>query len=105
MSTDNVKLKDPHAILDYKWDFKPLTHAVTGATSDYLASAETILTATVTADTGLTVNSSAITDTGTSVSAWLSGGTAGTDYTVVCHFTTSASRTDDRSIVVQVIQR
>jgi hypothetical protein len=102
----NVKIKDPQAVLDYKWDFKPLTHGVEGAASDYLAAAETITAATVTAPTGLTVDSYSVTDTGTSVTAWISGGTVDTDYSVVCHITSSVTpRVDDRTLIVQVRQR
>jgi hypothetical protein len=102
MTTSNIFVKDPHAVLDYKWDFKPLTHGVAGATSDYLANGETVVTATVTPQAGLTVDSYSITDTGTSVTAWFSTSTADNEYTAVCHFTTSAGRTDDRSIIVAV---
>lgn len=105
MTTNNVFYKDPNAVLDYKFDWKGLTNGTDGATSDWLASAETISAHTVTASTGLTVDSSTLTDTNTSVTAWLSGGTAGQDYTVVCHITTSAARQDDRTITVHVQQR
>jgi len=105
MSTSNVKIKDPSAILDYKWDFKPLTHLVDGAASDYLDTAETIVTATVTASTGIVIDSSSITDSSTSVSAWISGGTDTTEYTIVCRIVTSSGRTDERSLVIRVTQR
>lgn len=92
--------KDSNAVLDYKFDFAAATNG-SGAT-DYLAAGETISTATITAETGITVNSSAKSDNDTSVVVWLSGGTAGTDYKVTCRIVTSASRTDDRSVVIQV---
>lgn len=96
-------LKDPNAVLDYKFDWKALTNG-SGA-SNWLASAETISTHTVTAEAGMTVDSSAQTDTNTSVTVWLSGGVAGRDYRVTCHIVTSAGRADDRSIVVRVEER
>ena len=106
MSTDRVFVKDPQAVLDYKFDWLPFTHGVDGAETDYLASGETITAAVVTAPTGITVDSYAITDTNTSVSAWISGGTADTDYEIVCHIHTSVTpRVDDRTIIVQVRQR
>ena len=65
----------------------------------------------VTASTGLTVDSSnknAVTIDGISysadtvVTAWLSGGTAGTEYTVTCKVTTSDSRTLEYSMIIPV---
>ena len=94
--------KDPNDVLDYKFDFAPLTNAVDGALSNWLAAGETISTKTVTADTGITIDSSSITDTNTSVTVWLSGGTAYTDYTITCKIVTSASRTVEKSILVEV---
>ena len=90
----NKFTKDPNAVLDYKFDW-----------AAWLASGETISTRTVTADTGLTVASSSITNTGTSVTVWLSGGTAGSNYNVLCRIVTSASRTDDRTMRIQVRER
>jgi hypothetical protein len=98
-------IKDPDAVLDYKFDWAPLTNGVSGAASDWLQSGETISDHTITATTGITVDSSSITDSNTSVTVWLSGGTAGTDYSIVCHITTSAEREDDRTIFIRVEQR
>ncbi len=83
--------KDPSAVLDYKYDW-----------SDWLAGGETISSKTVTAPTGITLDSSALADANTSVVAWLSGGTAGKYYDVVCRIVTSASRTDERTIRIRV---
>lgn len=85
----NKFVKDPAAVLDYKFDW-----------SDWLESGETISTRTVTAESGITVDSSSITDTNTSVTVWLSGGTAGVNYDVTCRIVTSASRTDERTIEI-----
>lgn len=90
----NVFTKDPDAVLDYKFDW-----------SDWLASGETISTHTITPETGITVDSSSITDTNTSVTVWLSAGTAGNVYDVACLITTSASRTDERTIKITCRQR
>lgn len=86
--------KDPSAVLDYKWDW-----------SDWLDADETIVTKTVTAPTGLTVDSSAITDAGESVTAWLSDGVDGQTYEVVCAIVTSDARTDARRMTVRVVER
>lgn len=90
----NVFTKDPDAVLDYKFDW-----------SDWLTGGETISTATITEGSGITVDSDSITDTSTSVTVWLSGGTAGTMYNVACLITTSASRTDERTIKIRCTER
>jgi hypothetical protein len=84
--------KAPAAVLDYQMDW-----------SNWLASGETISSADVTADAGITVNPNGK-STGTSggvVTFWLGGGTAGMSYIVTVTVTTNA-RTDSRSIQVQV---
>jgi len=105
--TDGIPyvIKDPSAVLDYKVDLAPLTNSRRGATSDWLASGETISSITVTADSGITVDSSSITDTDTSATVWLSGGTAGSEYDIAVEITTSASRTDERTFRVKVADR
>jgi len=100
-------VKDPDAVLDFTFDFAPLTNGREGAGSDWLdtANSEVISTHTITAETGITVDSSSQTDTNTSVTVWLSGGTAGTTYTVACKIVTDASRTEERSIKIYVKER
>lgn len=85
-------LKDPSAVLDYVFDW-----------TEWLATGETIDNYTITADTGITVDSSTE-DTG-KVTVWLSGGTAGINYKVACKITTSAGRTDERTIWIKVVER
>ena len=93
-------LKDPSAVLDYVFDW-----------TEWLATDETIAVdsetgeklITITADTGITVDSPTE-DTG-KVTVWLSGGTAGINYKVACLITTSAGRTDERTIWIQVQER
>lgn len=92
MSLDTKYLKDPDAVLDYMFDW-----------SDWLASGETIISHTITAETGIVVDSS--TESAGKVTVWLFGGTARTDYRVSCLITTSAGRTDERSIMIQVEDR
>ena len=95
--------KDPDAVLDYVFDWAPLTNE--RGRSDWLASGETISTRTIVAAAGITVDSSSITEAGKSVTVWLSGGTAGVNYGVTCRVTTSQSRTDDRTMTVMVRER
>ena len=84
-------VKDPDAVLDYEFDW-----------SQWLAVGETIASKTVTV-TGVTLDSSPNDDT--SVVAWVSGGTVGTSATVACEITTSAGRTDERSIKLRIAER
>ena len=85
-------LKDPSAVLDYVFDW-----------TEWLATVETITDYTITADTGITVDSS--TEDAGKVTVWLSGGTAGINYKVACLITTSAGRTDERTIWIKVTDR
>lgn len=84
-------VKDPDAVLDYEWDWA----AWLGA--------DTIASHTVTAEAGLTVDSSEATTT--AVTAWLSGGSVGMSYAVTCHVVTAAGREDDRTVTVTVMER
>lgn len=109
MTNSNIFIKDPGAVLDYIWDWKAATNGTDGADGDWLEAGETISTHTITitpAGTGaLTKDSSSITGVNTSVTAMLSSGADGVDYTVTCHIVTNQGRTDERSIVVQVRNR
>lgn len=82
-------VKDPGAKLDYTFDW-----------SQYLADGETIQSQTVTVPNGLT--ESLVSANDTAVTVWVEGGTADTDYDVVCQVTTSAGRIDERTIIIQV---
>lgn len=84
--------KDPDAVLDYSWDW-----------SQWLEDGETIASYEVTVPSGLTLDDSDQQDG--IVTAWLSGGTAGSGYAVVCHVVTSIGREDDRSISIRVTER
>jgi hypothetical protein len=81
--------KDPDAVLDYGWDW-----------SDWLEGGEIISTYLVTVPSGITKDSDSKTDS--IVTAWLSGGTLGEIYTVLCHIVTDAGREDDRTIYVAI---
>ena len=100
---NNQFVKDPGATLDYVIDLKPLTHGRAGAKSDYLEADETISTHSVVADNGITVASSAESDG--AITIWLSGGQDKKTYQVTATFTTNKSRTDKRTILVEVRKR
>lgn len=85
---------DPDAVLDYAWDW-----------SSWLETDDTISDHTVDADAGITVDSSAITDSNTTVTVWLSGGTVGTTYSVTVHVVTADGREDDRTNTFTVRER
>ena len=87
--------KDPDSTLDYTADFSTYLTAIT----------DTIASASVIVPTGITLDSS--TNTTTSVTAWLSGGTAGTEYKITYRITTASvpARIDDRSIYVRVVEK
>lgn len=84
--------QDPTDDLDYSFDW-----------TSWLATGETITTATVTADDGLTIHDES--NTTSVVTFWASGGTANGRYAVHCHVTTSEGREATRSLFLSVIPR
>lgn len=84
--------KDPDAVLDYIFDW-----------SEWLATSETISTSVMTVSPGLTLDSD--NHVSTQATAWVSGGTPGTPYTLANKITTNQGRTDERSITIRVTNR
>lgn len=85
--------KDPDATLDYTIDWTEWLSAID----------DTISTSTWVAQAGLTVDSD--TNTTTTATAFVSGGTAGTTLTLTNRITTAGGRTDDRSITLKIVER
>ena len=87
-------LKDPNAILDYKFDW-----------SNWLEAGEIIASHVIVVSTGITKDSSSNDDD--SVTVWLSGGSAGVSYNVTCRITTDTlpARVEDRTMKIQVVER
>lgn len=83
--------KDPDAVLDYSIDW-----------SDWL-DADTISTSTWTVETGLTKGT--VSNTTTLTTVWLSGGTAGTSYSVSNRIVTAGGRTEDRTFYIEMRER
>ena len=83
--------KDANAVLDYTIDWT------------LWLDSDTISTSVWSADSGITIDSSS-SDT-TSATVWLSGGTAGTVYMVTNRITTAAGRTDDRRLLIRVVDK
>lgn len=100
-------VKDPDAVLDYKFDWMASTNG--SGSSDWLAALETIASHTITISPvtvpPLVADSSTETDTDTSVTVWLSGGLAGEEYKVECEVVTSGSRTDERTMKIKCEER
>lgn len=90
--TDNVFTKDPHATLDYGFNW-----------SDWLETGESISSYTITSACGITKASDS--NTSASVIVWLSGGAVGTRYDVACKITTNKNRIDERTIKIDVKNR
>lgn len=100
-----IGYKDPHAVLDYGFLWQ-----------DWLEPSESISSHTITADAGITVNSSAVNGSpmtidgishkaGSVITVWLSGGTDGTSYVVACRVSTTFGRTDERSMKISIKNR
>jgi hypothetical protein len=96
-------IKDPVENLDYMWDWAPLTSEQPGADSDWLQSGEIIVSHTITTTPGITFSNDLHTDT--QVQVWLSGGTVGTSYIIVCLILTNHGRTSVRRITIKIQER
>lgn len=83
--------KDPSANLDYKIDW------------ELWLAGDTISSSQWTVATGVTKGSE--TNTTTTATVWISGGTAGSRYTITNRITTAAGRIDERSIILRVLDR
>lgn len=94
MSTDERPIypKDPDDVLDYGWDWR-----------DWLSENEVIVTSTMIASPGITVDSS--TNSEFATVAWLSGGTAGRPYELTNRIFTNQGRTTDRTMTIRVTPR
>lgn len=84
--------KDPDDVLDYVFDW-----------SGWLSAGETIQSSTVIVPVGLTKDSSS--NTTTTATVWLSGGTVGQSYAVVNRITTNQARTVDKTMQIVVLNR
>ena len=90
----STKTKDPDAKLDYTIDW-----------SSWLGT-DTISTSAWTVPTGITQSSSpAASNTTTTATIWLEGGTPGGKYDIVNSIVTGAGRKDDRTFRVTVDEK
>lgn len=84
--------KDPYAVLDYSLDFQ-----------NWMPAGDTITSISVTADTGITIDST--TNTDYIATAYISGGTAGTIYNIEFKIVTTNGLQDSRNFRIKVIER
>jgi len=93
--------KDPNATLDYTFDWTDWLLLVADTIVSQVSSVEN------SADSGVTISFSEITDANRKVVVWLSGGTVGKTATVRTRITTNSSppRVDDRTIYVKIKER
>lgn len=91
-TTTQTFRKDPHANLDYGFDWE-----------DYLESGETLNASVWTVPSGLIEGSKQLGSISTKI--WISGGTAGETYTVANKITTTDGRIDERSFDIVVENR
>ncbi len=99
--------KDPQSRLDYTWDWTDLTGPVpdTGPVADpVVTKTVTLVTDDPYADgtTGLTIETPTVDATGGYVSAFLTGGTLGKRYALLCHVVTAAGRVDEHTAYVLI---
>lgn len=86
-------VKAPDDTLDYEWDW-----------SVWMPTGDTISTVSFTAADGITIESSpAPSNTTTTATIWLGGGTSGDTYDVTCQITTAAGRIAQWSQPVNII--
>lgn len=100
-----IHVKDPDDLLDYKFDFAPVSNLRTGAVEDFLLTGETIISHTLTADSGIDVESSTITDSNTTILFWAGGGVTGVNYRIDCQIETTRARIVNRSFYIRVIRQ
>lgn len=90
MSSAAVFAKDPNAVLDYQINW-----------AAWLGT-DTISTSAWTVPSGITQTSAS--NTTTTATIWLSGGTAGAQYDLVNRIVTAGGRTDDRTITISMAE-
>lgn len=89
-----VANKDPHATLDYTWDWTEYLNAL----------GDTILSANVVSNGGVTVVTQSVIG-GKKVTAFVSGGTIGQQHSLTCTITTGGGRVDERTIYLNINNR
>lgn len=89
-------VKDPNSTKDYQIDF-----ATEG--DSFLIDGDTLVAVDWTVPAGIVKETDVFTNTTATI--WLSGGTVGVSYSIVCHFTTANGIIDDRTFRVVIKQQ
>ncbi|MDH3325153.1 MAG: hypothetical protein OEM38_00385 [Gammaproteobacteria bacterium] len=89
-------------VLDYDFDFAPVTNSTANDGGDYLDAGETLTSKVVTV-TGATMDSDVFFNANTSVKVWVSSGAANTEAVIVCSCVTSGGRTVTRATSIKII--
>ena len=86
--------KDPDALIDYIVEW-----------SEWMPTGDNLVSANTTAQSGITVDSQAVTTASALHTIWLSGGAPGTTYRITSRIYTNGGRRDERSFFVRVRER
>ena len=105
----NRWIKDPDEVLQYIFDWAPLANG-NGDSNwlDQTASPKEIISSQTTTNVdspGLTIVASSITDSSTSVTVKLSGGTVGQKYRILNQIITNTGQTAERTVTVHIKSR
>lgn len=92
---NRVFVKDPNEVKDYVFDWNGSTPG------PGIPSGDSVSTYTLTAETGITIDSDSEYEAD-AIQLFVSGGTAGNDYTITCRVVTAQGRTLEASILVKV---
>ena len=98
------KVKRANEVLDFDFDFAPVTNGSADDGGDYLETGETLASKTVTVS-GATKDSDVLINTNTGVKVWISAGITGGECTITCEGVTSNTppRTVVRSMTVKIV--
>lgn len=94
--TPPVHIKDPNAKLDYPMNWTDWLTEV----ADTITNSDWLITDPP--DIELTIETGLNTNTTTTATVWLSGGTVGQKYWVTNRITTTGGRIEDRSIIIKI---
>ena len=99
--------KDPGDVLDYVVDFAALANGNGNKNWLDTANSEVIASSVITMPSGLTLDSDDLVNTNTGVRLWISGGTAGTSYTIEIEITTDSTPARKKTIrmIIEVADR
>lgn len=96
--SDELKEKDPSAVLDYFVDWTKDRYGGPG-----WLGADTITISTWSVPAGITKASESL--AAGKATIWLSGGTLGQTYTVTNHITTAGGRQNEQSLYIQIVDK